>query len=184
MNAYELFQQAWEAATKIDFKEEWKNGTGYLDFLATAPGLNLEAGSFLACLDDYGRRVLIKGMGYDANIVVFERHTHGNSEVLVNNCPSWRYLKKVGFIDYVGIPDGQLSTRSMEIFLGIRENKFILSEAGVKYLNDRVSGEVLAEALEDLVTRGQTEGITEKELLANGFDFNSLCVYQGVKEYL
>lgn len=184
MNAYELFQQAWEAATQIEFKEEWKNGTGYLDHLATAPGLNLEAGSFFACLDDYGRRVLIKGVGYDANIVVFERHTHGKSQVLVNNCPSWRYLKKVGFLDFVGIPDGVLSTRSMEIFLGMRENKFTLSEAGVKYLNEHVAGEVSVEAFEDLITRGQSEGITEKDLINNGFSFNSLCIYQGIEEYL
>ena len=177
MNVYELFQQAWEAATKIEFNPEWKNGTDYLDYATDAEDLNLEAGQFVACIDDLNRRVLIKGCGKKANIVVFERHGHGLSDVLVNNQPYHRYLKSVGFTDYVGILDGRVDTHNMEIFLDMRENKFIISELGVDYLNKNTPKDTDTTVLEALIQRASTEGITEKELVTAGFTYNMLYMY-------
>lgn len=79
----ELFLAIWNASEKVEFDEEWKNGTGYLDF---ACDLSLGEGATGAFTDDYNRKgILLSAKG--KSVVVFERLRNGNEGVLVSNTP-------------------------------------------------------------------------------------------------
>ena len=118
--AYSLFLTAWENAPKIPFKMEWKNGTGYLDHVTDDDSLGLNTNDFVGTIDDFNRKVLIKGLGSNLQHVIFERMIEGKGGVLVSNSPSARQLKKLDN-HYTHGFESVLSKGTVEVFLNIKE---------------------------------------------------------------
>lgn len=180
--AYSLFLTAWNNAQKIPFKMEWKNGTDYLDHATNDDELDIPYNEFRATIDDYGRYVLLKGLGLKCNIVVFERHVHGMSEILVNNQPSRHHTKKVGLTNWVGIKDGVLDLRNMEIFLNLRDNLLIINDAGIEYINKNVDPALVSTSNFEILINDCYTGVKQQDLQAFGIDIQTLQIYGYIKD--
>lgn len=180
--AYSLFLTAWNSAPKIPFKMEWKNGTNYLDHATNDDELDIPYNEFRATIDDYGRYVLLKGLGLKCNIVVFERHVHGKSEVLVNNQPSHRHTKKVGLTNWVDIKDGALDLRNMEIFLNLRDNLLIINDAGIEYINKNVDPALVSTGDFEILINDCYTGVKQQDLQAFGISIQTLQIYGYIKD--
>ena len=89
MTAHDLFLKHYDQITnEIPFNPLWNNGTGYYD--GAVEGGNcpvLKAGEMAKCISDSPncRHIIIVGTVL-GNVVVFERFTGGQSEVLTYNC--------------------------------------------------------------------------------------------------
>lgn len=117
---HSLFLTAWNNVPKIPFDITWKNGTGYLDHVTDDDSLGLNANDFVGTIDDFNRKVLIKGIGSNLQHVVFERFTDGKNEVLVSNSPSARQLSKLDNYYTHGF-ESSLSKGTIEVFLNLKE---------------------------------------------------------------
>jgi len=86
--AAERFNEAYEAAEKIEFNAEWNNGTGYFDHAVKgkhAPKLAI--GQIAACKTPAknNRRLILVGTIY-GNAVMFERYTD-DTNIIARNVP-------------------------------------------------------------------------------------------------
>lgn len=180
LTGHEIFLEAWNNATKIEFNPEWKNTTGYLDHVTNDPELNLEAGTFVATTDDYGRKVLIKGLGQNLNQVVFER---GRGDVLVSNLPSTRSLSKAT-IDLFTYPFGSsLSKHTVEAFLGLKEHNVVFrtdfSQEFVDHVSSTTSPEVVTQLVKNIEEQTPILLSTLKEV---GIDANLFDIYFNINK--
>lgn len=112
------FLNAWENARKVQFDEDWNNGTGYYDGVTDDEKLNLQRGELVAAISNSvnNRKLLIKGLGKGLNIVIFERFTNGQNGVLVQNKPSRRLSSKENVL-VPEIGESALSVADVELFL-------------------------------------------------------------------
>lgn len=76
-------------ADVVPFKEEWKNGTGYLNGAASDKSISSSA----RFTDDKGRMgVILHTLEY-GNIVIFERYAAIDNKVVVSNMSmTWQYI--------------------------------------------------------------------------------------------
>lgn len=181
MNAHQLFVQAWEKTLKIDFDPTWKNGTGYLDYITDDINLKLEKDVIVGTTDDLGRKVLIKGLGSDLYLVVFER---GRNEVLVCNTPSMRSLKKANIErDFNGF-QSSLSKGTVEVFLGLKEsNVLFYKEFAAKVLKEiklTTSVAIGTKLVNDIENEVPILSSVLKDV---GIDLNSITVHFNAKDY-
>lgn len=76
--------------TVIEFKTEWKNGTGYMDSLVDEDLqghlLGYKNVNTVKTVDDYGRRVIVVIAKNERNVVLFERYSKEGA-VIVSNMP-------------------------------------------------------------------------------------------------
>lgn len=114
-----VFLNAWDNARKIQFNEDWNNGTGYYDGAAKDKTLNLQRGELVAAISNpvNNRKLLIKGLGNGLNIVIFERYTDGQNGIIAINKPSRRTLLKSENVSVPHIHEGSLSVHDVELFL-------------------------------------------------------------------
>ena len=178
LTGHEIFLEAWNNATKIEFNPEWKNGTGYLDHATNDPELNLEAGTFVATTDDYGRKVLIKGLGQNLNQVVFER---GRGDVLVSNLPSARGRKG---LDIFSLPyTSSLANKTVQAFLGLTDHTVLFhtdfSDKVLQYVNKDVLVKDGQQLVKDIEEGNAIPLARLKEL---GIDMELFEVYFNVKQ--
>ena len=75
-----IFNDAFEAATKVPFDPAWSNGTGYYDNAVSYP---LEYGSVHAAIDNCERKIILVGTRL-GTVVVFQRYT-GRDDIYVSN---------------------------------------------------------------------------------------------------
>lgn len=174
---HELFVEAWNNTTKIDFNIQWKNGTGYLDY-ATNENLGLAKGDMVATTDDYGRKVLIKGLGNDKQHVVFER---GRGDVLVSNLPSARSRKG---LDIFSLPyTSSLANKTVQAFLGLTDHTVLFhtdfSDKVLQYVNKDVLVKDGQQLVKDIEEGNAIPLARLKEL---GIDMELFEVYHNVKQ--
>lgn len=85
----EQFQAAFQTAIPVDFKVQWKNGTGYLDGSARDTFPHLNSGDRFCFTDDFNRRAVGIVVGNGHNLVIFERYSPTEdgerSKTLVSN---------------------------------------------------------------------------------------------------
>lgn len=113
MNANQLFNEFFDliaANGKIEFKEEWNNGTGYLDGAVTDKDINFDEDGCAVTVDSYGRKIIILRTPLD-NVVIFERYGGGKSTPIVTNCHH-------GFDDLGIIAHGALDEDGLRQILG------------------------------------------------------------------
>lgn len=116
LDRQEVFSSAFEKARKIEFKVEWKNGTGYFDGAAEgkyAP--RVTSGQALSFVDDNKRRGIIVGSRF-GNIVVFERYSpDGDNRSNTFVCNTTRKVKNE--VPHVYLEQG-LDTLILKTVLG------------------------------------------------------------------
>lgn len=110
MSANQLFNEFFDlvaAENKIEFKEEWNNGTGYLDGAVDDKDINFDKDGCAVTVDNYGRKVIILRTPLD-NIVVFERYSSGNwkSTPIVANCHHGFY--DLGLVEHGALDEYRL----------------------------------------------------------------------------
>ena len=150
--AHSLFLSAWDNAPKIPFKTEWKNSTGYLDYATDDDTLKLNTGEFVATLDDYERKVLLKCIGENLYHIVFERFTKGANGILVANSPSGRYLKNLDYSTH-GF-ESSLSVGTTQVFLNLKEPTVLLAKDEehkiLKLINEDTPVSIVSEIIESI----------------------------------
>lgn len=113
MSANNLFNEFFDqvaAENKIEFKEEWNNGTGYLDGAVDDKDINFDKDGCAVTVDSYGRKIIILRTPLD-NVVIFERYSGGKSTPIVTNCHH-------GFDDLGIIARGALDEDGLRQILG------------------------------------------------------------------
>ncbi len=86
-HAHTTFVRAFEKlSNEVEFKEGWKNGTGYFD--GAVKDKVLEVGERARCTDPHGRRMILVGTPF-GTAVAFERYvdSEDSSKVIVSNMP-------------------------------------------------------------------------------------------------
>ena len=91
-----MFYHAWnDIDTVVEFKDDWKNGTGYLDgAMRDATMISGPHGSVVKFIDNFGRRAIAIKTRF-GNVVIFQRYTD-RDQVFAMNCPS-RITAFLGF---------------------------------------------------------------------------------------
>ena len=119
--AHELFLEAFNKAKIIPFKDQWNNGTGYYDGITSDEDLNLQRGQVVASRspEPNNRKLLIKGLGKGAQMVIFERYTNGQHGILVQNKPSKREIRFLN-IEVPDIGDSALSVENVQTFIDFK----------------------------------------------------------------
>lgn len=148
----------------VAFNPEWKNGTGYLDFVCEDEELNLELGQMVSCIDDYNRKMIIQGLGNGLNATVFER---GVDDVLVSNQPSMRLSKKLS-IKRLYKFDGQIDNVKFDHFVNFKDYvpcHHIISSEGREWLLANIHPHETSEEMIDKIKyEAFLTGIASEEL--------------------
>jgi hypothetical protein len=86
MNASEMLLNlvGKEKVVQIEFKPQWRNGTGYFDG-AVHEELVGEFGTVYTCTDEESRRVLLICKTQFGNVVIFQRYSDGDKGVVTGN---------------------------------------------------------------------------------------------------
>lgn len=181
--AHSILLQLWNDAPKVDFNPEWKNGTGYLDFATHTPELAVAKDTYVALTDDLNRKVILKGLGNDFNLVIFERNPEGKGGIVVTNLPHPRTLRK-NDIKFFSLPfNSSLSKETMETVAGTKESNVIFypefSSEILKFINKETLVEVGQKLVEDIEN---SLPITVKHLESVGIDLSLFEVYFNIKQ--
>ena len=119
--AHELFLEHFYKTEVIPFKHEQNNSTGYYEGVTSDEDLNIQRGQVVASRspEPNNRKLLIKGLGKGAQMVIFERYTNGQHGILVQNKPSTREIRFLN-IEVPDIGDSALKVENVEAFINFK----------------------------------------------------------------
>lgn len=182
ITAHSVFLEAWNNAPKIEFNTEWKNKTGYLDFLTDEPDLNLNLNDFVATTDDLNRKVLIKCIGVGLQHVIFERHPIQRPGVLVCNTPHPKLLKGLNY-NTKGF-QSSLSLGSVQVFLGQKVPTALIKPDDIEELLSTVHEDTNVNTITKIVEDIESGEAIPLHLLSEiGIDVDSIDFSFMVKEW-